>query len=61
MEVVELDGPHRLTAHGVVEAAIAAIGDHAFFEQVRCTHRTAIPRGSSIYSCEFAGGQNVEP
>ena len=37
MEVVELDGPHRLTAHGVVEAAIAAIGDHAFFEQVRCT------------------------
>ncbi len=44
MEVTELDGPHSLMGHEVCESAIAAIADHAFFEQVRIVEDEGRPR-----------------
>lgn len=44
MEVTELDGPHSLMGHEVCESAIAAIADHAFFEQVRIVEDEGMPR-----------------
>ena len=33
--MTELDGPHSLQAHSLCEAAVTAIQDHAFFQQVQ--------------------------